>query len=338
MPRLLSRNRRDGGRAPIGAGRRRIAVIAVAVLLLVVAFAGLLTHFLSFHSNPLLAVAAFSTYPMLAAPVALVLLLAVREWWVSGLALVVVGLCAALQIPLYLSQSAPADGARIVMMTANLRLGSADAAALVRLVREHHVDVLTVQELTPAEVERLKAAGLDSVLAHAQLDARGGGSGTGVYSRYAVEALPVPPGYQFAIVATRIDVPGLAAAPMVIGTHMPGPWPQNPSGWVTDIDNLPRTLRGFASGNPSASVLVGGDFNATTDTAQFRKLLTDGYRDAAGQAGAGHTRTFPADTWYPPLIAIDHVLTRNAVATSAKTLSVPGSDHRALLTTIVLSP
>ncbi len=65
--------------------------------------------------------------------------------------------------------------------------------------------------------------------------------------------------------------------------------------------------------------------------------MTGGYHDAAEQAGAGHTRTYPSDASYPPLIAIDHVLTFDAVATSAKTLTVPGSDHRALLTTIAVA-
>ena len=46
------------------------------------------------------------------------------------------------------------------------------------------------------------------------------------------------------------------------------------------------------------------------------------------------TPTFPADGWLPPLIAIDHVLTRNCVATTVTTAGLPGSDHRALFATI----
>jgi hypothetical protein len=42
---------------------------------------------------------------------------------------------------------------------------------------------------------------------------------------------------------------------------------------------------------------------------EFRRLLRDGYRDSAGQAGAGLTRTHPADIFLPPLLAVDHVLT-----------------------------
>ena len=40
--------------------------------------------------------------------------------------------------------------------------------------------------------------------------------------------------------------------------------------------------------------------------------LCDGYHDAAAQAGAGLTRTDPADIFLPPLFAVDHILTRGA--------------------------
>ncbi len=77
--------------------------------------------------------------------------------------------------------------------------------------------------------------------------------------------------------------------------------------------------------------MVAGDFNATVDHAQFRALLTDGYHDAAEQCGAGYLASYPADRWLPPLIAIDHLLTKHATATSAATVALPGSDHRGIL-------
>jgi endonuclease/exonuclease/phosphatase (EEP) superfamily protein YafD len=93
------------------------------------------------------------------------------------------------------------------------------------------------------------------------------------------------------------------------------------------MQHYPAVLGGL----PGRTVLVGGDFNATTDDAQFRGILATGYADAAQQAGAGFTPTWPADRWFPPLIAIDHVLTRGAVARSVDSVRIPGSDHRALV-------
>lgn len=78
-------------------------------------------------------------------------------------------------------------------------------------------------------------------------------------------------------------------------------------------------------------MLAAGDFNATTDHVQFRDLLEHGYGDPAAQAGAGYPARYPTDRWFGPLIAIDHVLTRRAVATSVSTVALPGSDHRGLL-------
>ena len=81
-------------------------------------------------------------------------------------------------------------------------------------------------------------------------------------------------------------------------------------------------------------MIVPGDFNSTLDMRPFRDLLRHGYKDAAEQAGAATAPTFPANTWLPPLIAIDHILTRRSIATSLHTVAVPGSDHLALVATI----
>ena len=93
-------------------------------------------------------------------------------------------------------------------------------------------------------------------------------------------------------------------------------------------------LDNFALAAGPAAVIVGGDYNSTPDMRQFRDLLTNGYEDAVNQIGAGFAPTFKADSWLPPLITIDHLLTRNAQAASIKTVKITGTDHRALLATI----
>ncbi|MGB0970723.1 MAG: endonuclease/exonuclease/phosphatase family protein, partial [Mycobacterium sp.] len=50
--------------------------------------------------------------------------------------------------------------------------------------------------------------------------------------------------------------------------------------------------------------------------------------------GAGFAPTYPSNRWFPPVITIDHVLTRNSAAKWVRTVDIPGSDHRALLTAI----
>jgi endonuclease/exonuclease/phosphatase (EEP) superfamily protein YafD len=104
--------------------------------------------------------------------------------------------------------------------------------------------------------------------------------------------------------------------------------------WQRGIATTKTALIEFADQAGAGSVIVGGDFNSTPDMRQFRDLLTNGYHDAVKQTGAGFSPTFPSNKFFPPIITIDHVLARNAAASSIRSVTIPGSDHRALLATI----
>ncbi|MDJ0001056.1 endonuclease/exonuclease/phosphatase family protein, partial [Rhodococcus ruber] len=56
------------------------------------------------------------------------------------------------------------SGPDLSVLTVNVAHGDADAGAIVDAVRDHDVDVLAVQELTPEEVTDLRGAGLDDLL------------------------------------------------------------------------------------------------------------------------------------------------------------------------------
>ena len=77
-----------------------------------------------------------------------------------------------------------ASGPRLRVLTANLYYGRGDAEVVVARVRQGGVDVLFLQELTADAVTRLKQAGLDDLMPHAQLDLRGASRGSGIYSRF----------------------------------------------------------------------------------------------------------------------------------------------------------
>ena len=143
-------------------------------------------------------------------------------------------------------------------------------------------------------------------------------------------------GYDMAFVSGQIRVPGIAIDPTVVVPHIPGPWPGPIDDWRRDLDRLPVTLFEVAEGTGGGAVVIAGDLNSTTDMRPFRRLLRDGYRDAAEQSGAGIEPTFPADWRLPPFIAIDHILTRGCTATSLRTMKIPGSDHRGLLATVMI--
>ena len=91
-----------------------------------------------------------------------------------------------------------------------------------------------------------------------------------------------------------------------------------------------------ASGTGPPRVLA-GDFNATLDHAELRRLLDRGYRDAAEQAGVALRPTWPAGRTLPPTVTIDHVLADPRIRViSARSVAIPGSDHRGVLADLLL--
>jgi endonuclease/exonuclease/phosphatase (EEP) superfamily protein YafD len=142
-------------------------------------------------------------------------------------------------------------------------------------------------------------------------------------------------GFWLGLLTAIIQVPGTPKPVTVATMHMSAPWPDPIQGWRDDVARLVGALRDVAA-RADGPVVVGADLNATPDMREFRSLLIDGYRDAAEQAGAGRTRTHPADIAVPALFALDHILTRDCTAISVDTVRIPGSDHRALATSIVL--
>ena len=79
-------------------------------------------------------------------------------------------------------------------------------------------------------------------------------------------------------------------------------------------------------------MILVGDYNATPDHAQFRRLLRLGYVDAASQVGHGLVPTWgPEPRSGLALFTVDHVLVDPRCAVLATSVHVvPGSDHRAL--------
>jgi endonuclease/exonuclease/phosphatase family metal-dependent hydrolase len=103
------------------------------------------------------------------------------------------------------------------------------------------------------------------------------------------------------------------------------PWfPAAAARWRSHLSALPAPA--------DSPRILAGDFNATLDHAQFRRLLRRGYLDAASQAGNGLSPTWgPQPGGRMALIAIDHVLTdRRCAVVTTSAHRLPGTDHRAL--------
>jgi len=215
-----------------------------------------------------------------------------------------------------------ADGAAsVVVMSSNLRLGEADAAAVVRRAAEEHADLLVVQELTPELLADLDSAGLADLLPHRVGDPAPAAGGTMAFSRVTL-ADPVRITTSFGGWAfTMGDLRVLAVHPT---------YPVDGPGWAADQ----RIVAGAAS-EQRADMIV-GDFNATMDHAPMRDLEDRGYRDAGELANVGWQPTWPAEGRYDELgvalAQIDHVLVGpRLTALGQHTARVPGTDHLTLV-------
>ena len=223
------------------------------------------------------------------------------------------------------SRQPPARGPALRVLTANLLAGQASERAVVRLARRKRVDVLFLQELTGRAATRLEQAGLTHLLPHEIIDARDGSRGSGIYARFPLRSgLSLRPTVMAQPTARLVLPTGQCVELVCIHNWAPSR-PLSRRGvarWREELAGLPPPA------DPPR--LLAGDFNATFDHAQFRRLLRLGHADAAGRTGKG---LIP--TWGPAgklaLLTIDHILVDPRCAVLAASVHhVPGSDHRAV--------
>jgi endonuclease/exonuclease/phosphatase (EEP) superfamily protein YafD len=271
-----------------------------------------------------------------AAPLAgTVLAAAGRQKVLTAAGVMTLVLFGATQLPLYVGGPG-VDGPSVPLrvMTSNLRLGLADTDQLVAEVRDRDVDVLAVQELTAGAVQRLAASGITELLPYEIVRPAPNARGAALYSRYPLTEITVPAEFRNApiVASTTVTRDGVRVPMTVASVHPRAPWPHSTPQWSDELTRLAEWTDGL-----TGPVVLAGDFNATNDHDQMRRFFDKGYIDGAARAGGGYLATYPSDRRYPPLIAIDHVLTRGGpVTTRIKSLTISGSDHRAVLATVAV--
>lgn len=182
-----------------------------------------------------------------------------------------------------------------------------------------------------AALDGLAAAGLDALLPHRYVAPGRTAAGSGIWSRDPLPDTVEFDGCVLNQLAATAEIPG-AGPVRVFALHPVSPV-HGIDVWAGELERLRAIVAAAPAEHP---VVVGGDFNATHDHAQFRRWFTGRLRDAAEQAGAGFLRTYPTDKAYPPLIGIDHILLAGAGAYDVHTMALPGADHRALIARIRL--
>ena len=106
-----------------------------------------------------------------------------RRWSLAAATGALLAVCITISVPSLFRNTVAPGRDDLVVMSANLEYGGADAQFLVIAAREHRVDVLVLIEVTPSSLARLRVAGLDTLLPGSAGQSTQGAGGTIIRSR-----------------------------------------------------------------------------------------------------------------------------------------------------------
>ena len=286
------------------------------------------------RGHPLVAAVSFTPYVAMTAPLPVVLALVLRRWVVALVTVVAAVALAATVLPRAAASDDKATasdrGPVLVVMTSNLQYGQGDPRAVMRIAREHRVDVLSLQEVTPAAIPGLDRVGARRVFPHRMVDERPGAAGSALLARRPLEPSGPPDQSGAAQPEGAVNVPGAGRVQVKV-IHPPPPTSRD---GVRDWHRLLRLLPGPR--DSTTPRILAGDFNGTLDHREIRRLIDRGWFDAADATGDGLKTTWPADRPRPEL-TLDRILVPPPIKVRrVSVVDVPGSDHRAVIAELVL--
>jgi endonuclease/exonuclease/phosphatase (EEP) superfamily protein YafD len=262
-----------------------------------------------------------------------------RRWRITVAAGVLLAVCITLAVPTVISQAVAPGRQDLVVMSANLEFGRADAQALVTAARQLRADVLVMEEITPAAVERLRAAGLETLLPEAVGQTRTGAGGTIVRSRLpmtlvesGVDSRQPPQAFNQPVVSIHAS----SGDVLLRAVHTLPPQVSHPAAsWRSTLAEL-EAWRERQS--PDLPLVMAGDFNSSFGHPGFRQIA-ETMTDAHYAAGEGWVRTWPQGRrLIRPFIQLDHVLTRGIDVVEAGLVHLPNTDHAAVWARLSLRP
>ncbi|KAB5605539.1 endonuclease [Bifidobacterium jacchi] len=231
--------------------------------------------------------------------------------------------------------AAKTDDKAARLMTLNTKEGNASASDIVRTVRDEHVEVLALQEVSDELLGELRSAGLYDVLPYSIVSApsandNGGLNGVWTMAPMSNASQSLLPVETSQMPAGTISIGGKLVR--FVSAHPNSPTRGLQSLWSEGLNTI-GDLKNY-----QWTYVVMGDFNSTWDHPRFRALLGDRFVDAGEQAGQGFHFTYPSGSRIPPLIEIDHIIHDKGVTVAdLATVEISGSDHRALLATLEVS-
>lgn len=265
---------------------------------------------------------------------ALLALLVRRRWWPVTLALLLVavpGLCVV--APRAIVGQTPGPGAPLTILSFNVYDGHADVAALAQAIHGARPDVIVLPEA--GERYRLLLMPRVADLGYRSWTTVPSDSpdvdGIVVLAAPRLGDIAVAP-LPFHTLFRWMELSGGAlGAVRVVAVHAAAPVPGLTREWVSEL----AMLRRWCGPGRGPNIVI-GDFNATLDHAVLRSGSA-GCTDAAADRGNGLVATWPSrwPRWFGA--QIDHVFVNGGPRpASLAVLDLRGSDHRALLTSVVL--
>lgn len=230
--------------------------------------------------------------------------------------------------------------------SANLYFGNHEVEALTQRLLALNADVLLLLEWSGHNLDlgRMRQSGLRVVVNHA----RAGTHGILVVARVGlaltaqVHAAPVrgPCAMPYVSLRMRRDTQSYA----LLGIHVPPPI----SACVATTN---ATLRYFAqyieNGKLTAHlapaqiadpVILMGDFNALPFAPSIRRFQMLGLIDSYGATNWRPGPTWSPVSWMPAIARIDYIfVSREILVRDARSITLPGSDHRLVVTDVALS-
>ncbi|MEJ8278950.1 endonuclease/exonuclease/phosphatase family protein [Pseudonocardia spirodelae] len=256
-----------------------------------------------------------------------------RRFWPVPLVLALVAVAGAGMVaPRTVATTTPAaGGATLKVLALNVYEGEADADSLAALIAAEKPDIVSIPESGGRYKQQLEPLltplgyRLEASVSPRRDDVTG--NTVAISERLGDVRTDVGEDTRFPYMeATGGGLGDLR----FVAFHSVAPTPRAVGQWREDLGQLPRWCTG------STPAVVAGDFNASLDHSVFREA-TAGCGDAGAQTGNGLTGTWP--TWAPEWLGpqIDHVLFTGGISAESFAVHlVPGTDHRALVTTLRL--
>jgi endonuclease/exonuclease/phosphatase (EEP) superfamily protein YafD len=322
----------SGGRLPRRVEWRFVIAVVLAVLVAVFLVPELfgLANVLPFA--PLVAFRPATAVGLVVLAVLVVLVR--RRWWPLALAVgVVAAVALGMVVPRMIAGAAPGPGRTLTLLSFNVYGGHADVSILARVIHTARPDVIVLPEAGERYRQLLAPQVADLGYRSWTTEPPDSEDVNGIVVLAApwlgaVTAEPLDLGAKFRWMQVT---GGALGAVRLVAVHAAAPVPE----WTRDWSSELGILQLWCARDRGSNIVI-GDVNATLDHSALRSGIM-GCIDAAADRGQGLVSTWPSSwpRWFG--VQIDHVFTSGGLwPGSLQVLDIPGSDHRALLTRVVV--